>query len=222
MSEAERIDTRQAAARVIALLEPELATAGYDLLDVRIFRGGGRLQVRLYLDLAGADRQDPDADGITLDQCAAASRTVGMLMEEADLFSAQYVIEVSSPGIRRPLRTAAHFTAALGQEVDLKTGDGRVKGRLTAIVGGVLTVLPAGEGAEPRAVPLRAVQEANLDPEFDVQALINADRRRRKDDKRRERAERPARKRSRPRKDAAPAADSAGEPGDDPDGDPSS
>ena len=97
MSEAERIDTRQVAAQVITLLESELATAGYELLDVRIFRGGGRVQVRLYVDVPGG--------GITLDQCAKASRTAGMLLEEADLFAGPYVIEVSSPGIRRPLRT---------------------------------------------------------------------------------------------------------------------
>ncbi|MFN2372060.1 MAG: ribosome maturation factor RimP [Candidatus Krumholzibacteriia bacterium] len=203
MSEAERIDTRQAAARVIALLEPELAAAGYDLLDVRIFRGGGRLQVRLYLDLAAADGDDPEAGGITLDQCAAASRTVGMLMEEADLFSGQYVIEVSSPGIRRPLRTAAHFAAVVGQDVELKTVDGRVKGRLTGCADGVLAVQPPEADAAALSVPLRTVLEANLDPEFDVQALINADRRRRKDEKRQERAERPTRKRARPRKGTA-------------------
>ena len=202
MSEAERIDTRQVAARIIALLEPELVTAGYDLLDVRIFRGGGRVQVRLYLDLVGG--------GITLDKCAKASRSVGMLLEEADLFADPYVIEVSSPGIRRPLRTAAHFAAVVGQDIEVKTGEGRLRGRLTGFAEGRLTLLPRGEDAEPRTLRLGELREANLDPEFDVQALINADRRRRKDDKRRERQERPERKRSRPRKGAAGA-----EPGQD-------
>lgn len=210
MSEAERIDTRQAAARIIALLEAELAAEGYDLLDVRIFRGGGRLQVRLYLDLAAAA---DEAGGITLDQCAAASRTVGMLLEEADLFGGHYVIEVSSPGIRRPLRTAAHFAAAVGQDIELKTAEGRLKGRLTACADGVLTLLPAGEDAAPRTLRLGEVREANLDPEFDVQALINADRRRRKDDKRRERAERPERKRGRPRRRGDAADDEPGDAG---------
>ena len=207
MSEAERIDTRQVAAQVITLLESELATAGYELLDVRIFRGGGRVQVRLYLDVPGG--------GITLDQCAKASRTAGMLLEEADLFAGQYVIEASSPGIRRPLRTAAHFAAAVGQDVEVKTAEGRLKGRLTAFAEGRLTLQPRGEGAEPRSLRLGELREANLDPEFDVQALINADRRRRKEDKRQEREERPARKRSRPRKGAGgtdPAADA--EPAD--------
>jgi len=182
------------AARILALLEPELAPAGFDLLDVRIFQGGGRYQVRVYVDLVDG--------GINLDQCAQAARTVGMLLEEADLFADQYVIEVSSPGIRRPLRTDAHFAAAVGQDVELKTAEGRLKGRLEAYADGVLTVVPRGEDAVPRTVRAGELREANLDPEFDVQALINADRRRRKDDKRAERAERADRKggRSRPRK----------------------
>jgi len=192
VTDAERLDTRQAAGRVIALLEAELAAAGYELVDVRIFRGGGRLQVRVYLDTA--------AGGITLDQCAEASRTVGMLLEEADLFSGRYVIEVSSPGIRRPLRTVAHFAGAVGQNLELKTAAGRLKGRLTAFADGELTVAPAGEDAAPVTVRLPDVGEANLEPEFDVRELINADRRRRKDEKRRLREERGEAKRARPRR----------------------
>ena len=195
MSDAERLDPRQAAGRIIALLETELAAAGYELIDVRIFRGGGRLQVRLYLDTA--------AGGITLDQCAEASRTVGMLLEEADLFTGRYVIEVSSPGIRRPLRTAAHFADAVGQNLDVKTAAGRFKGRLAAFADGVLTIETAAADAAPVTVRLGEVREANLDPEFDAQALINADRRRRKEEKRRRREERGGKKRGRPRGGAA-------------------
>ena len=90
-----RLDTRQAAGRIIALLEAELAAAGYELVDVRIFRGGGRLQVRVYLDTA--------AGGITLDQCAQASRTVGMLLEEADLRSLKG--RVTLPALAAALRS---------------------------------------------------------------------------------------------------------------------
>ena len=73
----------------------------------------------------------------------AASRTAGMLLEEADLFPDQYVIEVSSPGIRRPLRTPAHFAAAVGEKVDLKVrrkDAGRVRGVLQAADDGTVTV----------------------------------------------------------------------------------
>jgi ribosome maturation factor RimP len=133
--------------------------------------------------------------GISLDQVASASRAIGMLLEDADPFPGQYVIEVSSPGIRRPLRKLEHFQAAVGQKVDLKVpgrAAGRLRGVLREIEDDLLVVeptQPAPTGTDTASpeeirVPLAKVQEGNLDPEFDVQALINADRRRRKDEKR--------------------------------------
>lgn len=200
---------------VIDLLEADLAADGFDLIEVRIFRGGGRHQVRLYVDTQG---------GVTLDGCAAASRTAGMLLEEADLFPGPYVIEVSSPGIRRPLRTTAHFTAAVGSEVELKLKPdqqpGRLRGRLLEVGDAALTLevaqTSAGVGEEEavRTVALDQIQEANLEPAFDAQALINADRRARKEAKRERRKEaadgRRARSRRKPPK-AGPLRDGGGE-----------
>jgi hypothetical protein len=146
-----------------------------------------------------------------------------MLMEEADIFAGQYVLEVSSPGIRRPLRLPRHFEAAVGQKVDLKlsagAGRGRLRGVLTGFAGQRLQVQPpAAPGADTAeaeaeaeivAVALRDIQEANLDPEFDAKALINADRRRKKDERRQERQGRKKTKRSRPRADRLAKDDSS-------------
>lgn len=176
------------AQRVIALVEEDLAADGYDLLDVRVFRGGGRLQLRLYVDAA---------DGVGLDDCARASRTAGMLLEEADLFSQAYVIEVSSPGVRRPLRTAEHFAAAVGQKVELRIDSrgkpDKFRGKLLACRQRQLVLQPETESDGPPTelrISLDQLLEANLDPEFDVQALIGADRRRRKAEKRERREQR--------------------------------
>lgn len=219
MADRARPNLKQMASQVLELLEPELVADGYDLLDVRVFQGGGRLQVRIYVDLP--------AGGINLSQCAKAGRSVNMLMEEADLFAGQYVLEVSSPGVRRPLRTAQHFSQALGQRVDLKVRQGfksrRVRGELTAMENQVLWVQPPAarndEGPLPELekIPLKNVQEGNLDPEFDVQALINADRRQKKEEKRAQRQARKKTKKSRPRsragknKESAPEDDSSPE-----------
>lgn len=174
--------------QVIELLETDLAKDGFELLDVRIFQGGGRFQVRVYVDL--------QEGGISLDRCTQAARTVNMLLEEADLFPGQYVIEVSSPGIRRPLRKLTHFESATGQKVELKLKPGadrsRIRGVLEAVEGQILVVRPAGqtedgEEFEPVRLELASVAEGNLDAEFDAQALINADRRRRKEDRREKR-----------------------------------
>jgi ribosome maturation factor RimP len=209
---------------VIALLEDELADEGYELVDVRIFRGGGRDQVRVYLDTPA---------GIDLASCARASRTIEHLLDEAELFPGPYVLEVSSPGVRRPLRTAAHFQAAIGEDVELKLrgekGAVALRGRLRAVEDDALVVSERGDGAaaigptgtditaadaegdaavedaegaentgnvagETRRIPRRSVLEANLDPEFDAQALIGADRRRRKAAKRQRKQERRAKR----------------------------
>ena len=183
MNQGQRPDPSRLADAVIALLEPELATEGLDLLDVRVFRGGGRLQLRIYLDTFDG--------GITMAQCTAASRSAGMLMEEADLIAERYVIEVSSPGIRRPLRKPEHFAAAVGQRVDLRTdARKRVKGVLTATGPDGHVIAPSEEGAEPVTVDPGVVKEANLDPDFDVQSIINADRRAKKAAKREKRQKR--------------------------------
>ena len=176
------------AQRVIALVEKDLAADGYELLDVRVFRGGGRLQLRLYVDAA---------DGVGLDDCARASRTAAMLLEEADLFSQAYVIEVSSPGVRRPLRTAAHFATAVGQNVELRIDShgkpNKFRGKLLACRQRQLVLRQETEsdGAPTELrISLDQLLEANLDPEFDVQELIGADRRRRKAEKRERREQR--------------------------------
>ena len=203
MSEGRRPDTKRIASQVIDLLEAELATGGYDLLDVRVFQGGGRFQIRIFVDLL--ETGDDTDGGVSMDRVARASRTAGMLLEEADIFAGQYVIEVSSPGIRRPLRKPEHYRRAIGEKVDLKvSGSSRVRGILQELDGDELVVLPAAteEAAEPTAVRIKLdrIVEGNLDPEFDVQAIINADRRQRKDTKRRARQEKAGRKKkSRPK-----------------------
>lgn len=217
MAEGKRPNTRQIAQRVMEVVEAELLTAGYDLLDVRVFQGGGRFQLRLFVDMVAENDAPDDASGdgeapvgVSMAQVARASRTAGMLLEEADLFAGEYVIEVSSPGIRRPLRKLEHFQRVVGEKIDLKvTGipdvsgsykPYRVRGVLEEMIEDVLVVMPpatektdeAGEvvtEAEAIRVKWDWILEGNLDPEFDAQAIINADRRERKDEKRRIRQE---------------------------------
>jgi ribosome maturation factor RimP len=212
LAEGNRPDLKQMAARIIDLLEPDLVTDGFDLLDVRIFQGGGRHQLRIYVDM--------QEGSISMDQVASASRTVSMLLEEADPFPGQYVIEVSSPGIRRPLRKPEHYLAAVGHRVDLKISgkDSRhVRGVLQEIDGEMLIVATEGEeGPIDVRVETSKVQEGNLDPEFDAQALINADRRKRKEEKRTRRQGRKKTRKGRPKagKDAASKAEEESSTGD--------
>ena len=167
----DNLDRYALAARIHDLLATELGAEGWELVDVRVFRGGGRLQVRLYVDLPGEERID-------LDGCASASRTASMLLEEADLFGGAWVLEVSSPGIRRPLRTEEHFRAVVGRDVELKwrpldrptARPQNLRGRLEAVEEGRLEITPVASqdaaealAPEPVTVPLAAVLEGAVD-----------------------------------------------------------
>jgi ribosome maturation factor RimP len=134
-------------------LEPFLEAEGVELddLDVR-GRGNGRL-VRVTVDAPG---------GIGVDRIAEISRAVSRLLDESDPVAGSYTLEVSSPGLERPLRRPSHFEKSVGREVDLKTvdeidGDRRHRGVLERIDDHTLQVVV--DGAE-RSIPMESVAAA--------------------------------------------------------------
>lgn len=143
--------------RLISMLEPELASIGYELVELEYrSRGKGGL-VRVYID-----RQD----GVGLDDCERVSRRVSALLDVEDPVPGQYDLEVSSPGLDRPLRTPEHYRRYVGEQVKVQTvrpleGRRRFKGPLVAFDGEVLTV--EVDGVE-RAIPLDVVERASLAP----------------------------------------------------------
>jgi ribosome maturation factor RimP len=110
--------------RVRELVEPVVTGAGLDLYDVE-HTGGA---VRVLVDRSG---------GVGLDELADLTRRVSRLLDDHDPIPGRYTLEVSSPGLERPLRTPAHFAGAIGASVTVKTlpgteGDRRVRGTLVA------------------------------------------------------------------------------------------
>ncbi|MGH8225875.1 MAG: ribosome maturation factor RimP [Gammaproteobacteria bacterium] len=138
---------------LIEWLEPEVAALGCELLDIELMRGGGTT-LRLYIDAP---------EGIGLDDCERVSRAVEGLLDVEDPFAQRWRLEVSSPGPERPLRTAAHFAAALGEEVRLRVLEAgavrKLRGRVEAVEDGVLK-LDCGEGSV--AIALNDVVSAKL------------------------------------------------------------
>lgn len=111
-----------------------LAELGVDLEDVQVQRSGRRQVVRVVVDRDG---------GVDLDVVAEVSRRVGDLLEEGPLASAlagPYVLEVSSPGVDRPLTEPRHWRRAAGRLVRMELVDGTViEGRVVAAPAEVLT-----------------------------------------------------------------------------------
>lgn len=111
--------------RVRELVAPMAEAASVDLYDVE--HNGGT--VRILVDAVG---------GINLDAIAQLSRSVSRALDERDLIPGRYTLEVSSPGLERPLRTPEHFRRAAGSEVRVKTragfdGPRRLTGKLEAV-----------------------------------------------------------------------------------------
>ena len=96
---------------VEALSRPIVEEQGCTLWDVEYVKEAGVWYLRLYIDKPG---------GVSIDDCEAVSRPVSDLLDQADPIEGSYTFEVSSAGMERPLRLAEHFTACMGQEVEVR------------------------------------------------------------------------------------------------------
>ena len=118
--------TAQAAsrARLLQVLEPAVTATGFDLEDVTVSPAGKRRVVRVVVDRDG---------GVDLDDVAEVARAVSDLLDEdPDLVAGAYVLEVTSPGVDRPLTDARHWRRAVGRLVKATLADETVVGRVTA------------------------------------------------------------------------------------------
>jgi ribosome maturation factor RimP len=97
--------------RLIALFEPVLSEAGYELVEVEFVPGAGGGTLRVYIDAS---------DGIDLDDCEAASHAISDLLDANDPFPGAYSLEVSSPGLDRVLRTPEHFARFVDSRVKVE------------------------------------------------------------------------------------------------------
>ncbi len=141
-------------------IEPVLEDMGFELIDIEYLSENGRWVLRIFADKSG---------GITLDECARVSREVGDLLEIKDLIKQEYVLEVSSPGLNRPLKKEKDFLWAIGKKVKLKMfaaidGRRRFKGSLLKLKEGDLHIEIDGQVF---ILALRDVEKANLVYKFE-------------------------------------------------------
>jgi len=152
--------------RLTEILEQIIAPLGMALVDLEYKREGRDMMVRVFLE-----KED---GGITLDDCAAVSRELSDILDVEDFLPDHYNLEVSSPGICRPLKKVADFERFTGKLVKVRTyemladdqGNKRKTflGTLTGIEDGVIGIhLKEGQHA---AIPLDRVAKANLEFEF--------------------------------------------------------
>lgn len=142
--------------RLIELLTPVVADAGLDLEDLEVVPAGRRRLLRVVVDRDG---------GVSLDDVAEVSQGVSAALDSSEeMGSGAYVLEVTSPGVDRPLTLPRHWRRAAGRLVTVPTGDGE---RLTGRVVGAAddSVVLDVDGAE-RRLEFAAIGEGRVQVEF--------------------------------------------------------
>ena len=142
---------------------PLAAHEGLELVDVEMGGPGGRQALRLFIDKPG---------GVSLDDCTSVSRAVSAALDVEDPIEGAYDLEVSSPGLDRPLRTPEHFAKFAGQKVRVRTygpvpeceNRKTFVGTLEGFEEGNVVVNVDGKVFR---VPHAQISKANVEPVFD-------------------------------------------------------
>lgn len=100
-------------AAVYELAVPIAAQNGCEIYDIEFKKEGSDYYLRIFIDMADADRS------VSLDECEAVSRALSEALDKADPIEQAYMLEVSSPGLDRALKTAEHFAKFMGSKVDI-------------------------------------------------------------------------------------------------------
>jgi ribosome maturation factor RimP len=159
------------------LAEPYVRDAGFDLIEVQCGREPSGWVVRLFIDSpavastgAGADVQSAISAGkVGLDDCERVSRDVSAALDVADTIPHAYQLEVSSPGLDRPLRRERDFARFVGESARIRLIDG-VEGRrnfygtLRAAKDGRVEIACDGRSY---TLPIDDIQKANLVPDWE-------------------------------------------------------
>jgi ribosome maturation factor RimP len=115
--------------QLLSAIEPLAEKNGIEIVTIETVGAKKSPIIRVYIDAP---------DGVSFNELSSAQSWIGDLLDRLDPFPGAYTLEVSSPGIDRPLRTQAHFEAAIGEQVKIKTsaaidGSRNFKGELASV-----------------------------------------------------------------------------------------
>jgi ribosome maturation factor RimP len=146
--------------KLTALVRTAVEPMGYELVGVELFqRGGGAHTLRVYID---------HPRGITLDDCEAVSHQLSGVLDVEDPIPGNYDLEVSSPGLDRPLVFPEHFERFAGRRVKVRLAE-KIEGRRNldgVLVGAGAGVIRLQVAEREWEIPLVTVESARLVPEL--------------------------------------------------------
>jgi ribosome maturation factor RimP len=164
--------------KLISIVEPVCVQSGYELVDLKFLldQGGWVLRVCVDLPIAeGADVSEVPEDRVDLEDCENLSRELSAVLDVEDPIKQVYSLEVSSPGIDRPLRTLKHFEHFAGSDAKIQLERGlampngperkNFRGILKGVSGDNVLIEVDGKVFE---LPIDDVESAKLVPDWDA------------------------------------------------------
>lgn len=142
------------------MIAPIIASLGCELWGLEYLTQGRYTTLRIFIDAP---------NGVSLDDCEKVSRQISAVMDVEDPIQGEYTLEVSSPGMDRPLYTFAHYARYVGEIVNLRlrmARDGRRRFKGEILKAENNEILVAVEGKEYR-FSVDAIDKANIEPRFD-------------------------------------------------------
>ena len=146
-------------AKAKELVEPQITEMGLELFDVEYVKEGAHWYLRLYIDKEG---------GVDIDDCAAVSQKVSELLDKGNIIPQTYMLEVSSPGIERPLRKKEDYEKYKGELVSVHTSkEFEGYSRFTGILKGLIEDKAVLEyNGKEISIPIELIERAHLTFEF--------------------------------------------------------
>ena len=146
------------------LLEPVVNGMGFDLIEIEHFPNPKHGVLRLFIDKPAGS----ESEGVVIEDCSAVSRQISALLDVEDPIRGKFNLEVSSPGLDRPLRRLQDFQRFTGSLVKLKTvmpleGQRNFKGRLLEASEDVVVI---ETDAEEISLPMSSIEKARIVPEY--------------------------------------------------------
>ena len=146
-------------------LELRLAAIGFEVVDIR--KGGSGARTRLHVRIDWRDAAGERA--VTIEDCAAASRHLEAWLDGSGVLGERYVLEVSSPGMERPLRRLSQWARFVGRAADVRLPErGRVRVTIGAVDAAAGTVTLTLQGGDAVTLPLGDARDATLVVDWDA------------------------------------------------------
>lgn len=165
--------------RLTRLVEPMLDREGLELVELELKRGPRRYLLRVVIDKANrqayrgsAAREEgaPLTEEVSIDDCTRISRELSPLLDVEDIIASAYTLEVTSPGVNRPLKNARHFKLAIGCDVRVKTRTPIAPSNESFFIARLVEASDETITLETRTarieIPLRLIGQANIEYRF--------------------------------------------------------